>query len=298
MPLTVAAGALLASAAVTRRATNAELLLGIQGLALLRGFIAGSDDLASARVAEIRRLADGVADERLAASVDFPERSVQQGYADWSQTYDGPGNPLIHLEEKILHPLLGALPPGRALDAACGTGRVSAYLAAAGHEVVGIDVTPQMLEVARAKVPQGEFAQGRLEALPIPDGNFDLAVCCLALEHCADLGPPIAELARAVRPGGRVIITGLHPSMIHLGGQAAYVDVDGARGFVRSHPHLHRDYLRAFAASELEVAELFEPVPDRGWFVMQSVAWEHAPDAFRQAFDGIPAAIVWSLVRR
>jgi hypothetical protein len=67
---------------------------------------------------------------------------------------------------------------------------------------------------------------------------------------------------------------------------------------VRSHPHLHRDYLRAFAASELEVADLFEPVPDRGWFVMQSVAWEHAPDAFRQAFDGIPAAIVWSLVRR
>jgi SAM-dependent methyltransferase len=283
---------------VTRRATHAELLLGIHGLALLRGFIAGSDDVTAARVADIGRIADGAADERLAALVEFPERSVQQGYADWSQTYDVPGNPLIHLEESVLHPLLDARPPGRALDAACGTGRVSAYLAAAGHDVVGIDATAQMLEVARAKVPGVEFAHGRLEALPVADGSFDLAVCCLALEHCADIGPPIAELARAVRPGGRVVLTGLHPSMIHLGGQAAYVDVEGARGFVRSHPHLHRDYLRAFAASELEVAELFEPAPDRGWFVMQTVAWAHAPDAFRQAFDGIPAAIVWSLVKR
>jgi SAM-dependent methyltransferase len=174
---------------------------------------------------------------------------------------------------------------------------VSEHLAEAGHSVVGVDLTPEMLELARAKVPGGEFVLGRLEALPVDDGAFDLAVCCLALDHCADIGPPVAEIARAVRPGGRVILTDIHPSMVQLGGQAAYVNADGVWGFVRAHPHLHGDYLRAFAASGLTVDELIEPPPNRLWFEWQLAAWTHEPEAFLQAFEGIPAAIVWSLVR-
>jgi ubiquinone/menaquinone biosynthesis C-methylase UbiE len=251
------------------RAGSDDLIAGIEGLALLRGVIAGA----------------------------LPERSVHDGYADWSKTYDRPGNPLIHLEETVLLPLLAALPPGRALDAACGTGRVSGHLAAAGHEVVGIDTTPAMLERARAKVPSARFVEGRLEGLPVDDASFDLAVCALALDHFTEIGPAIGELARAVRPRGRVILTDIHPAMVHLGGQAAYVDEHGAWAFVRAHPHLHCDFLRAFAASGLDVEELIEPLPDQGWFEMQ-VPWTLAPDAFRRAFEGIPAAIVWSLVRR
>ncbi len=253
-----------------RRAGTDDLITGIEGLALLRGVIPAA----------------------------IPERSVHDGYADWSKTYDVPGNPLVHLEETILLPLLAGLAPGRALDAACGTGRVSARLAAAGHEVLGVDTTPEMLELARAKVPEARFVDGRLEALPVEDASFDLAVCSLALDHVADIGPPIAELARAVRPGGRVILTDIHPCMVHLGGQAAFPDEDGAWAFVRAHPHLHSDYLRAFAASGLDVDELFEPPPDRSWFELQTLVWTEAPDAFRRAYEGIPAAIVWSLVRR
>ena len=282
---------------MTRRHTLAELVLGIEGLALLRGLIAGTDDEAAARVHDIRRvIADG--DERLSALIARPERSVHDGYAAWSATYDAPGNALIQLEETVLLPLLDKPPAGRALDAACGTGRVSALLAARGHEVLGVDTSPEMLARAREKVPEATFLDGRLEALPVDDGGFDLAVCCLALDHCADLAPPIAEFARAVRPGGGVILTDIHPAMVHLGGQAAYVDADGARAFVRAHPHLHSDYLSAFGAAGLEVDELLEPPPNRAWFEMQKGAWSNAPDAFVQAFDGIPAAILWSLVRR
>jgi SAM-dependent methyltransferase len=155
-----------------------------------------------------------------------------------------------------------------------------------------------MLAHARERVPQATFVEGRLEALPVDDGRFDLAVCCLALSHCRQLAAPVAELARAVRPGGRVIITDLHPCMVQLGGQAAYVDVHGTPAFVRSYAHLHANYLRAFAAEGLDVHELFEPPPDRPWFEMQTAAWSHVPEAFQQAFEGIPAAIVWSLVKR
>jgi SAM-dependent methyltransferase len=282
---------------MTRRSTLAELLLGIEGLALLRGVIAGSDEDAAARVEEIRQFGASP-HERLSEPVAFPERSIEQGYAEWSTTYDAPGNPLIHLEETVLLPLLDALPAGRALDAACGTGRVSARLAAAGHHVVGVDASTEMLEVARAKVPQARFVDGRLEALPVGAASFDLVVCCLALDHCPQLGPPIAELSRATVSGGRVIITDLHPCMIHLGAQAAFLNASGAWAFVRAHPHLHRDYLHAFKTTGLEVDELFEPAPDEAWFEMQQAAWAHAPAAFRQAFEGIPAGIVWSLLKR
>jgi SAM-dependent methyltransferase len=282
---------------VTRQAKLAELLLGIEGLALLRGAIAGSDADAAVRMAEIRELAAG-SDARLAEAVAFPERSVERGYAAWSRTYDAPGNPLIQLEETVLLPLLAALPPARALDAACGTGRVTAQLAAAGHDVLGVDMTPEMLAIARARVPGARFAEGRLEQLPVEDGSFDLVVCCLALDHCPSIAQPIAELARAARPGGRVILTDIHPSMVHLGGQAAYVDEDGDWAFVRAHPHIHGDYLRAFAAHGLVVEDLVEPPPNQGWFEAQATPWKEAPEAFRQAFEGIPAAIVWSLVKR
>jgi ubiquinone/menaquinone biosynthesis C-methylase UbiE len=282
---------------VTRHARIAELLLGIHGLALLRGFITGSDAEAAERVEDIRRIAGNLDDERLAAATEFPERSVEAGYADWSKTYDVPNNPLIHLEETVLLPLLESLPPGRALDAACGTGRVSARLAAARHDVLGVDATPEMLALAREKVPGAEFVQGRLEELPVEDAAFDLVVCCLALDHCADVGPAIAELGRAARRGGRVVISDIHPTMIHLGGQAAYVDEQREWAFVRGHAHLHSEYLRSLSAAGLEVDELFEPAPNPGWFEMQQVAWAEAPEAFRQAYGGIPAAIVWSLVK-
>ena len=281
---------------MTRRAKLAELLIGIEGLALLRGAIAGSDEDAAARMAEVRDLVQG-SEARLAEAVAFPERSVAEGYAAWSKTYDAPGNPLIQLEETVLLPLLASLPPGRALDAACGSGRVTAPLAAAGHDVLGVDMTAEMLALARARVPGARFAEGRLEDLPVEDGSFDLVVCCLALDHCASIERPIAELARAARPGGRVILTDIHPTMVHLGGQAAYTDEDGAWAFVRAHPHTHGDYLRAFASAGLAVGELLEPPPNQGWFEAQTTAWNEAPEAFRQAFAGIPAAIVWSLVR-
>lgn len=272
-------------------------MLGIEGLALLRGVITGSDENAADRVAGLRRFLasdDAALDEPIA----FPEHTVEHGYAAWSETYDRPGNPLIHLEETVLLPLLASLRPGRALDAACGTGRVAAHLAAAGHDVVGVDTTPEMLELARRRVPGARFVEGRLQALPVEDASFDVVVCCLALEHSAELGPPVSELARAARQGGRVVVTNLHPFLVQLGGQGAFTDSGGTWGFVRSYPHLPGDYLRAFAAAGLELDELFEPTPDRTWFELQPAAWAHAPEAFLQGFEGIPAASIWSLVRR
>ena len=79
------------------------------------------------------------------------------GYSLWSDSYDEPGNPIVALEEEVVHDLIRSVLAGRALDAACGTGRHAAHLVQMGHQVVGVDLTPDMLVRARDRVPDAEF---------------------------------------------------------------------------------------------------------------------------------------------
>jgi SAM-dependent methyltransferase len=64
----------------------------------------------------------------------------------------------------------------RILDAGCGTGRLGGHLAAAGHDVVGVDLDPKLIEAARADHPGAEWLVGDLSELDLP-GRFDLIVC-------------------------------------------------------------------------------------------------------------------------
>ncbi|TMR92739.1 class I SAM-dependent methyltransferase [Nonomuraea basaltis] len=169
-------------------------VLGLEGLALLRSFTGEYDrEFVDARLTEIRRLLD---DESLAsAAVEVARVDTVEGYQIWSKTYDGP-NSAFDIDEPIVGEIAGALPAGVALDAACGTGRVAAYLAGRGHRIIGMDSSPDMLDRARERVPQGEFHLGDLHRLPVPDDAVDLVVCSLALAHVPVLDPVLAEFAR------------------------------------------------------------------------------------------------------
>src|SRR5258708_20192289 len=141
--------------------------LGLEGVELLRAFAGDYDrDFGEARIADIRRLLDSSSlngEGVTAAQVDTVD-----GYHVWSATYDQPGNGLFDIEEPVVHEILGSLSPGIALDAACGTGRYAEYLAAQGHQVIGVDSSPDMLAHARARVPHAEFQQANLHPLPLP----------------------------------------------------------------------------------------------------------------------------------
>ena len=73
-------------------------------------------------------------------------------------------------ETKALTRTLGALPPARTLDVACGTGFLTQHLRG---EITGLDQSPSMLELARAKVPEGRFVQGDAVELPFSDDSFE-----------------------------------------------------------------------------------------------------------------------------
>ena len=188
--------------------TPVQLELALAGIALARNWLVGDRETVEMIEAEIRRLAEISSN----GWSDVPERTVAEGYPEWAPGYDEPSNPVIRLEESVVPALLAESPPGRALDAACGTGRHTARLVELGHDVVGVDGTEAMLSLARTRVPDADFQIGSLTALPLEDGEVDLAVCSLALTHLAELGPAVVELRRVVRPGGRVVVTCTRPS--------------------------------------------------------------------------------------
>jgi demethylmenaquinone methyltransferase/2-methoxy-6-polyprenyl-1,4-benzoquinol methylase len=105
---------------------------------------------------------------------------------------------------------LAELRPGdRALDVATGTGDLAIALArrvGPTGEVVGSDFSERMLELARTKAPELRWEWGNALALPYPDGAFDAATVGFGARNFSDLDRGLAELARVVRPGGRVVV--------------------------------------------------------------------------------------------
>jgi SAM-dependent methyltransferase len=269
-----------------------ELLVGVEGLALLRHLYDGTDEDADRRLAEVRRLLD---DAAFATSELTHEADARAGYRSWSGSYDEPGNPIVALEDPVVWSLLDPLPRGRVLDAACGTGRHARHLVDLGHEVLGIDLTPEMLNVAAARVPEATFMEGDLRDIPAPDEHFDLAVCGLALAHLAELRAGVAELARVLKPGGRLVVSVLHPFQAHLGWHARFADAQGRRGFVREHAHTHADYLAAFRSEGLRVRGAVEPDLTEDQVSAMRRAFQHIPEATTQAYVGLPAVLVWDV---
>ncbi|MFJ4466689.1 class I SAM-dependent methyltransferase [Streptomyces sp. NPDC089424] len=106
--------------------------------------------------------------------------------------------------------LLGRLEPGsRVLDVGSGTGRPTAQvLADAGHDVLGVDVSPVMVELAARQVPDASFRCADIREISLPDASFD-AVCVyfslLQLSR-AEQSALLGRLVRAVRPGGHLVL--------------------------------------------------------------------------------------------
>lgn len=282
---------------VTRHVRLREFLVGVEGLALFRHLVEGDDATAEARIDEVRRIVGSEEEPTYGLGMDIPEFDASAGYAEWSATYDRPGNPLISVEQPVVWALLDALPAGRALDAACGTGRHAAHLVERGHHVIGVDGSPEMLDLARAHVPDASFFEGDLRQLPVDDDEVDVVVCALALGHLDDLRPPVAELGRVVRPGGHVVVSDHHPGLAVTGGQALFQAADGSLAFVRQHSHLHGEYLDAFASAGLDVVRCVEPRLGPEEAAAQGMAARFIPEATEAAFVGLPGALIWELAR-
>jgi malonyl-CoA O-methyltransferase len=218
------------------------------------------------------------------------ELPVQAGYAAWASMYDDDGNPLTALEGPAVRAWFGPIAGHRVLDVGCGTGRHTLALIEAGaSEVAALDLTPEMLARARFKLP--EMAGARVywvrHALPAPlpfrDATFDLAVLGLVAEHVAHLARALGEVARVLLPGGRCVLSALHPDRTAEGQRARFIDPQ--TGLRRPITTVHRsaaDYLAAGRAAGLKLEgertlavppDLAARLPRAGRYVGRNLGW-------------------------
>jgi SAM-dependent methyltransferase len=151
---------------------------------------------------------------------------------------------------RLLVTASGAGPTDAVLDVACGPGLVAAAFARVARHVTGIDLTPAMIDRARALVRERGLTNvtltvGDVRPLPYEDGTFSLVVSRFAFHHFPDPGAVLREMVRVCAPGGRVVVAD------------AAVSPDPARAAAFNRMEKLRDPSHARALSLAELAGLF-----------------------------------------
>jgi demethylmenaquinone methyltransferase / 2-methoxy-6-polyprenyl-1,4-benzoquinol methylase len=144
------------------------------------------------------------------ATPEGKSRYVRSLFATIADRYDFITVALSYGQDRAWKRRLVALaqpvPGRRALDLATGTGDIAFALANSGARVVGLDITPRMIELAIGKASGCEgtcmFLVGDMLALPFPDRSFDLVTTGYGLRNVPDLAAAVEEIARVLAPGG------------------------------------------------------------------------------------------------
>jgi SAM-dependent methyltransferase len=174
-----------------------------------------------------------------------------------------PGKPVDRAFLGMLAELAG---PGVVADVGCGPGHVTAHLAESGVDVVGVDLSPGMIEVARARHPGLPFLVGSLLDLPVADGGWAGAVCAYSIIHLDDVLRLVAfgELARALRPGGWLLLTFHISDADYAAGQAHRLTTWWGRSVALDFHYLDPDRVAAELATagfEVRASTCREPWP-------------------------------------
>jgi SAM-dependent methyltransferase len=220
----------------------------------------------------------------------YPMLDVREGYGEWAASYEAT------VLDVMDHRLLARLTPVNwprielAADLGCGTGRTGAWLKTAGVRMIdGIDLTPQMLDRARAKGVYRQLEVGDVASSSFERGAYDLVVNCLVDEHLADLTGLYNEARRLLRPGGRFVLVGYHPHFLMLGIAAHFDRENGDSIGVESHVHLTSDHVAAGHGAGFRLLEMIEGLVDEDWAELKP-KW-----AKRYWGHPVTFAMVWEL---
>jgi SAM-dependent methyltransferase len=126
---------------------------------------------------------------------------------DWAAYGEQIGLPLQGAALDAAHVTAGT----RLLDAGCGAGLLSLLAYLRGARVTALDAAPTLLAVVRERVPAADVREGDFEALPFADASFEAVTAVNSIFYAADMAAAMRELARVVRPDGRVVITAWGP---------------------------------------------------------------------------------------
>ncbi len=187
----------------------------------------------------------------------MPRLAADEAYALWAPTYPPhPHNALMRIEQDTLTPLIAAARPVRALDVGTGTGRYLPVLAAAGASVVvGLDLSMAML----TRHDGTRRVQADARALPFADATFNLITASLMAGDIETLDAWVAEMSRALTPGGHLIYSDFHPCWRRQGWRRTFRTAQGRTVELDYHPHEMDAHLDAHAAASLHTRVIREP---------------------------------------
>jgi SAM-dependent methyltransferase len=194
----------------------------------------------------------------------------------------------VSYDRPMILAMAGDLSGKRVLDVGCATGVLSEAIVERGANVVGVDVNPRLVERARERLTgRAEFHVVDL-ATPMPfleSASFDVVTASLVLHYLLDWGPPLRELNRVLRPGGRLVLSTHHPTQ-DIGitdPPAPYFETvlltdtwrKGGRDFeVRFYHRPISAIVDALAEAGFLIEQIPEPLPDRQAFAGNPALYE------------------------
>lgn len=210
---------------------------------------------------------------------------VRDVFAAAAAAYDR-GNPLLAVERPETEALLPPLGGCDVLDLGAGRGHYAALARASGAaRVVALDLTPQML--AASPPPAVVADAGRL---PLRDGTFDVVIAGMVLSYLSDAGDALREVARVLRPGGRLVASDLHPLAAARGWRRRFEAGHGAVVEAAAPPLARADLERALAEAGLGIEMVREPV-------VGPILEPHFREAGRRDFDALRGAPLLVVLR-
>ncbi len=190
---------------------------------------------------------------------------VRSGYAEWVETYEQTVEDAMDIE--LLEGLEHVTWAGVAADLGCGTGRTGAWLSERGLAAIdGVDLTPEMLELARVRGVYRRLVEGDVAATGLQASEYDLVVTSLVDEHLPRLEPLYAEAHRLARPGGTYVLVGYHPHFIMAAGMPTHFDsASGEPVAIETHVHLLSAHVSAGLDAGWALAEMRERLIEDAW---------------------------------
>jgi SAM-dependent methyltransferase len=199
---------------------------------------------------------------------------VRTGYGEWVATYEDTVEDAMDIA--LLDVLREVAWSGAVVaDLGCGTGRTGTWMHEHGVAAIdGVDLTPEMLERARARGVYRRLLEGDVADTGLEPGAYDLVMTCLVDEHLADVAPLYAEAHRLARPGGGFVLVGFHPHFIMAAGMPTHFDsASGEPVAIDTYVHLLSEHVTAGLAAGWALAEMHERVIDDAWLELKP-KWE------------------------
>jgi malonyl-CoA O-methyltransferase len=195
--------------------------------------------------------------------------TIQNAYNQWSSTYDHDRNLTRDLDEHIIRQVLANRPGRLTLEIGCGTGKNTTFLSQVSEQVLAVDFSEGMLQLAKEKIeaPNVRFCLADLtHRWPLHSASVDRIVCDLVLEHIQDLSHVFSEAAHCLRKGGYFFISELHPFRQYQGTKAIF-EQEADRVEVQAFVHNISDFFSAGLSNGLVLEHLQE--------------WRHSEDQDR-----------------